>query len=89
MRMRWSEVCDAYPAQWLVVETLEVHTEKHGETCRRVLDCVDVIEICPDGRAALHRYRELSREMPDKLICYVHTSYPALEFEVPAVRAFA
>lgn len=79
--MRWSDVCAAYPAQWLVIETLEVHTETTGDRCRRVLDRVEVIEVCADGCAARHRYRELCREMPGKILGYVHTSYPALEFE--------
>jgi len=85
--MRWSDVCAAYPAQWLVIEVLEGHTEKHGDGCRRVLDRVDVIEVCADGRAALHRYRELCRAMPDRALCYVHTSYPALEFEPARLSA--
>ena len=79
--MRWTDVCAAYPAQWLVIEMLERHTEMRGETCRRVLDRVEVIEVCADGRAALHRWRELRRAMPGRELCYVHTSYPALEFE--------
>jgi hypothetical protein len=84
--MRWSDVCAAYPAQWLVIEVLEVHTEKHGDAYRRVFDRVEVIEVCADGRAAQHRYRELCHERPGRALCYVYTRYPALELE-PARRS--
>jgi len=79
--MRWTDVCAAYPCQWLVVEALECHVEVHGDACRRVLDRLEVIELCADGRAAMHRYRELKRQLPNKQLCFIHTSYPALELE--------
>jgi hypothetical protein len=80
--MRWTDACAAYPGQWLVVEAIEVHTEIHGDACRRILDQLEVIELCADGRAAMHRYRELRRAMPGRELCFIHTSYPALELEV-------
>ena len=79
--MRWTDVCAAYPGQRLVVEALEAHFEVHGEACRRSLDRLEVIELCADGRAAMHRYRELRRAMPGRELCFIHTSYPALELE--------
>jgi hypothetical protein len=82
--MHFADVCAAYPGQWLVVEAIEAHTEVRGDACRRILDQLEILEVCADGCAAKHRYRELRRAMPGKALCYLHTSYPALEFEAEA-----
>ena len=47
--MRWTDVRQTYPDQWLIIEALEAHTEDD----RRHLDRIAVIETCPDGESAL------------------------------------
>ena len=52
-----------------------------GRTFRRVLDRVAVLELCADGRAAMHATREHARTAPSREVLCVHTSYPSLHFE--------
>lgn len=52
-----------------------------GWTFRRVLDRVRVLELCADGRAALHASREHRRTCASRDVVCVHTSYPSLQFE--------
>jgi hypothetical protein len=75
--MRWQEVRAAYPDQWLVIEALETHSEKE----HRILDRIAVIDVCPDGRATMKRYRERRRAHPQRELCFVHTSMVELEIE--------
>lgn len=70
--MRWTDACSAYPAQWLVVETpIASSSHRAGE--------ITVIEVCADGRAAMHRYRELCHLHPERSFCFLYTQYPLLE----------
>ena len=74
--MIWTEVRKAYPNQWLVIEALEAHsTPDH----HRQLDCVAVIESCPDGTAAMQRYRGLHQQYPAREFYFVHTSREDLD----------
>lgn len=75
--MRWSDVRAAYPDQWLVIEALEAHTSGN----RRILDRIGVIDVCPDGRATMKRYRELHRMHPQREICFAHTGMVELDIE--------
>lgn len=53
----------------------------HGWTFRRVLHQVQVLEVCADGRAAMHASREYARGCGTREVLCVHTSYPSLHFE--------
>jgi hypothetical protein len=75
--MRWADVRAAHPDQWLVIEALEAHTENR----RRVFDRIAVVEGCPDGAAALRRYRELLREHRERELYFVHTANSVLDIE--------
>ncbi len=44
--MLWAEIRQAYPHQWLIIEALEAHTTPDKQ---RHLDCLAVIDTCPDG----------------------------------------
>lgn len=96
--MRWPDVVAAYPNQWLVIEAVESRVETIAPvsaalrsrtpsagpwTPRRVLERVRVIELCADGRCALHVTREYQRAHPTRIMRCVHTSYPSLEFDEP------
>jgi len=60
--MQWSEVRQAYPDQWLVIEALEAHTAQN----QRRLDRLAVVELCADGQAALQSYRRLHQQYPQR-----------------------
>jgi hypothetical protein len=73
--MIWSEVREAYPEQWLIIEALVAQTKNN----QRQLERIAVIESCPDGSTALQRYRQLRQQYPDREFYYVHTQREQLE----------
>ena len=73
--MRWPEIRNTYPDQWLIVEALEAHTLDN----QRHLEQVAVIEQCPDGATALQRYRQLHQQHPEREFYFVHTSQGELD----------
>ena len=75
--MRWSEVRQAYPDQWLIIEALQAHTQ--GD--RRQLTRIAVIETCPDGTSALRSYRRLHQEFPQREFYFVHTDREELDIK--------
>lgn len=76
--MLWSQVREAYPDQWLVVEALEAHTT---DDSRRHIDRMAVLESCSDGRSAMQVYRCLHKEFPHRELYFVHTGREELEIE--------
>ena len=73
--MLWSEIRQAYPNQWLIIEALQAHTEDN----RRQLDHIAVIETCADGATAMQRYRQLHHQYPMREFYFVHTSRERLD----------
>ncbi len=69
--MLWTEIREAYPDQWLIVEALEAHTtpDRH-----RLLDRMTVVEKCSDGSLAMRGCRRLYQKFPDRELYFVHTS---------------
>lgn len=68
--MLWSEIREAYPNQWLIIEAIEAHTTQNS---RRHIDQLAVIEKCPDGKIAMKRYRALHTKYPQREFYFVHT----------------
>lgn len=68
--MRWQDIREAYPDQWLVVEALMAHTVDE----QRHLDDLLVVASCADGAAAMQRYRALHQRAPERELYYLHTS---------------
>jgi hypothetical protein len=75
--VRWPDVRDAHPDQWLVIEVLEARPQDDG----RIIDRVSVIDVCDDGRATMKRYAELRRLHPHREFCFVHSSVAELKIE--------
>ncbi len=73
--MKWSQVRQAYPDQWLVIEALAAHSE--GK--QRILDRIAVLETCADGKDAMDCYRQLHRQYPLREFYFVHSSRSELE----------
>ena len=69
--MLWTNVRQAYPDQWLVIEALTAHTTPDSH---RIPDRIAVLERCRDGSEAFDRYRQLHREHPQREFYFVHTS---------------
>jgi hypothetical protein len=74
--MQWSEIRQAYPDRWLIVEALEAHTTPDRQ---RHLDCLAIVETCPDGAIALQRYRSLHQQYPLREFYFIHTSREELD----------
>jgi hypothetical protein len=74
--MQWSEVRQAYPNQWLVVEALQAHTSPDS---RRILDKLAVIERSADGSAAMQSYRQLHQQYPAREFYCVHSGREELD----------
>jgi hypothetical protein len=74
--MRWSEIRQTFPNEWLVVEALNAHTTPNG---RRHLDSIEVVKHCKDGISAMQIYRRLHQEHPAREFYYVHTSREKLD----------
>jgi len=74
--MRWPEIRTTYPNQWLIIEALEAHTTSDKQ---RQLDSLAVVETCPDGSTAMHRYRQLHQQYPLREFYFVHTGREELD----------
>ena len=73
--MRWSELRQLVPNQWVIIEALFAHTTEG----RRVLDDVSLVETCSDGAAAFKRYRARHRQAREREFLAAHTSNEELE----------
>ena len=75
--MNWPKVRETYPDQWLIIEALEAHTEGN----QRLLDRIAVVEVCPDGAAAMQSYRRLRQQYPRREFYFVHTGRESIEIK--------
>ncbi|MGQ0604949.1 MAG: hypothetical protein ACT4QE_24990 [Anaerolineales bacterium] len=74
--MQWSEVRQAYPNEWLIIEALEADTTPvHQRTLKRIA----VIERCADSKTVLQSYRRLHQQFPFREFYFVHTSREKLD----------
>jgi hypothetical protein len=76
MSMLWSDVREAYPNRWLVIEALMAHTTPHSQ---RELDGIAVIEVCDDGNGAMKRYRDPHLQYSSRELYFVRTSREELD----------
>ena len=74
--MPWSEIRNAHPDQWLIIEALEAYTTPDHQ---RHLTHMTAIERCADGRDAFQRYRRLHQQYPLREFYFVHTSRESLD----------
>lgn len=74
--MQWSEVRQAYPNQWVIIEALQAHTTPENS---RVLDKIAVTERCADSASAMQSYRRLHEQYPAREFYFVHTSRETLD----------
>jgi hypothetical protein len=73
--MRWTELRQHYPHQWLVVEAVEAHsTAGHRE-----LGQLALVDAFGEGEAALRAYLRLHRQAPERELYVLHTDREALD----------
>ena len=73
--MNWTEVRQAHPDRWLIIEALEARTENR----QRVLDQIAVIETCEDGSEAMQAYTRWHQAYPLREFYFAHTGREQLD----------
>lgn len=67
--MKWQQIRQHYPHQWLLVEAIQAHSAQG----RRLLDDMAVVQTYPAARAAMEAYLEHHRRSPDRELYVLHT----------------
>jgi hypothetical protein len=67
--MKWIDVRQNYPGQWLLVEAITAHSE--GE--HRILDELAVVDTFPDSIIAWRRYSQMHNEAANREFYILHT----------------
>jgi len=75
--MRWEEVKERFPHQWLLIEV----TEARSEGGERIVDAVSVVDTFPTSTDAWRAYAIARRQAPDREFIPLHTDYGELRFE--------
>lgn len=73
--MQWPEIRRIYPRQWLLVEALTAHSHSG----KRIVEDLAVVNLYPDGMAAMTGYKELHRWEPNRELYVVHTDREDLD----------
>jgi hypothetical protein len=73
--MKWEEIRQHYPQQWLLIEAIKAHTINN----KRFLDRIAVIGMFPDSNIALQSYAQLHKESPERELYVFHTSRAKLD----------
>jgi hypothetical protein len=73
--MRWNEIRQRYPHQWLLVEATQAHTVDE----QRIVEELDVLGTYPDGLSGMRAYKELQRQNPFRELYVLHTDRETLE----------
>ena len=73
--MRWPDIRQHYPSQWLLVEAIKAHSEAG----KRILEELAVVNTFPDSVAAMRGYQELHYEEPQRELLVLHTDRQELD----------
>ncbi|GGH86346.1 hypothetical protein JOD43_003519 [Pullulanibacillus pueri] len=73
--MKWQEVREQFPNEWIVCEALKSRSE--DGYC--IIDEVSIIDRFPDSADAMKHYYRLHREDPFRVYGFFHTSRETLQ----------
>jgi len=73
--MKWSEIREHYPDQWLLIEAIEARSESG----QRILDDIAVLGTFPDSAVAMKQYTRLHHDEPQRELYVCHTEREDLE----------
>jgi hypothetical protein len=76
--MKWQEIRQIYPDDWLLTEAIEAHTE--GD--KRILDQISVLDGFPDGQLAWQTYAQIHRDEPEREMFVFHTDREDLDITI-------
>lgn len=68
--MRWHEVQERFPNEWVVLEVINAHSENGY----RYMEDVVMIDRFESSSEAMDRYADLRRDQPQREYCFFHTS---------------
>ncbi|AXF56052.1 hypothetical protein [Salicibibacter kimchii] len=68
--MKWADVRQAFPEQWVLIEAVRVHTDEKSE---RILDEVAPLKKFTNSPGAMKAYQEIHREDPRRELYVLHT----------------
>ena len=70
-QMKWEDVCQAFPEQWVLIEAVRAHTNEKSE---RILDEIAPLKKFSNSPDAMKAYQEIHREDPTRELYVLHTS---------------
>jgi hypothetical protein len=73
--MKWQEIRNHYPRQWLLVEAIKAHSEAD----KRILEQLAVVGAFADSVTAMRNYAQLHHEDPERELYVFHTSREILD----------
>ncbi len=73
--MKWQEIREHYPQQWVLVEAIEAHSKAN----KRILEQLAVVGIFSDSPAAMTSYAQLHHQAPERELYVFHTSREVLD----------
>ncbi len=76
--MKWQQIRDHYPGQWLLIEAVKAHTD--GD--QRVIEEISVIDEYTCSQDAMRAYKSLHHDEPDRELFVVHTDREKLDIKV-------
>lgn len=73
--MKWQEIREQYPDQWLLVEAIEAYSESG----KRVVEELTVVNTFTDSKTAMGEYIQLHRKQPERELYVLHTDRASLD----------
>ncbi len=69
--MKWAELCQAFPDQWVLIEAIQAYTNGESE---RILEEVALLKTFSNSPEAMRVYRNHHRENPSRELYVLHTN---------------
>ena len=69
--MKWEDVRQAFPEQWLLIEAIQAYTNEQNE---RVLEEITPLKKYSNSPEAMRAYQTIHEEDPNRELYVLHTS---------------
>lgn len=69
--MKWEDVCQAFPEQWVLIEAVRAYTNENSE---RILDEIAPLKKFTNSPDAMKAYQEIHLEDPERELYVLHTN---------------
>jgi len=73
--MKWKEIRNQYPHQWLLLEAMDAHTESN----RRIVEQFSVLNSYINSHQAMESYSQIHHESPDRELYVLNTEKDKVE----------